>query len=54
MEVRAVGQRYEVRVNGELVNEYAGDRSLEGHIGLQNNRDSAVCFRNVRVVELSR
>lgn len=52
-EIRAVGQRYTIRVNGQLVNEFDGDRGLEGFVGLQNHDDgSPVCFRNVRAVTL--
>ena len=55
MEILAVGSRYEVRVNGRTVNRFAGDRSLEGFVGLQNHDEaSRVSFRNVRVVELRR
>jgi hypothetical protein len=52
-EIRVVGQHYTVRVNGVTVNEYDGDRSERGHVGLQNHDDeSRVSFRNVRVTEL--
>ncbi len=55
MEILAVGSRYEVRVNGRTVNRFAGDRSPEGFVGLQNHDEaSRVSFRNVRVVELRR
>ena len=54
LEVLAVGSRYEVRVNGRVVNRFVGERSLEGFIGLQNHDEaSRVSFRDVRVVELS-
>jgi type 1 glutamine amidotransferase len=53
--VAAIGNRYEVRVNGRTVNRFAGDRSIEGFVGLQNHDEaSRVSFRNVRVVELRR
>lgn len=53
LEVRAIGQKYEVRINGKLVNEMTGDRATEGHIGLQSHESGAkVAFRNVRLVEL--
>jgi hypothetical protein len=52
-EIRAVAQSYSIWVNGRKVNEFSGDRSLEGRIGLQNHDpESAVAFRNIRVVEL--
>lgn len=46
--IRATGQRYEVWLNGTLVNELTGDRGTEGHIGLQNHDpESRVEFRDV-------
>ncbi len=54
-EIAVVGQKYAVRINGKLVNEFTGDRSLEGHVGLQNHdAESRVAYRNIRVVELKR
>ncbi len=49
MEVTATGQRYLVRVNGKLVNDFAGKRSLAGFIGFQNYRMNGVTFRNLRI-----
>ncbi len=52
-EITCVGHRYTVRLNGVLVNEYVGSRSLSGHIGVQNHDDqSIVRYRNVRVREM--
>ena len=54
-EIRAVGQKYEVWINGKQVNDYTGDRGLDGRVGLQNHDEkSAVTFRNVRVVSLGK
>ena len=54
MAVEARGQDYTVRINGRRVNEYRGDRALEGQIGLQNHGDPArTAFREVRVIELA-
>lgn len=51
--IRVSGQRYEVWLNDQKINDFFGDRSREGHIGLQNHDDSSkVWFRNVRVREL--
>lgn len=51
--VTAIGQQYTVRINGEVVNEFTGERGTEGYIGLQNHDDgSPVAFRNVRAREL--
>ncbi|GEM_PF-214124 len=53
MTIRIVGQRYTVWVNGELVNEYTGDRSIVGRVGVQNHDDtSPVAYRDIRVVDL--
>lgn len=52
-EITVIGQRYTVRVNGVVVNEFEGERSAEGCVGLQNHDpESRVSYRNVRVVEL--
>lgn len=48
--IRVTGQRYEIFLNGEQVNDFFGDRGREGYIGLQNHDDvSKVWYRNVRV-----
>jgi len=52
-EITVIGQQYTLRVNGQLVNEFTGERSAEGYVGLQNHDDgSPVAFRNIRVREL--
>jgi len=52
-EITVVGQHYMVRVNGTLVNEFDGERSLEGFIGVQNHDDgSPVAFRGFAVEKL--
>lgn len=51
--IRVVGQEYRIEVNGQLVNEFTGDRTERGYIGLQNHDDaSPVHFRDIRVTEL--
>ena len=52
MEITATEQRYRVTVNGVLVNNFTGDRSLSGYIGLQLGRP-LVQFRNIRIKELN-
>jgi len=48
-----IGQKYSVKLNGQLVNEFTGARALTGYIGLQNwGGDGEVHFRNVRCKEL--
>ncbi len=48
--VEVTGQRYQIYVNGEKVNDFFGDRGREGYVGLQNHDDdSKVWFRNVRI-----
>ena len=52
-EIIVVGQQYVIRLNGETVCEFTGNRALEGYIGLQNHDDkSIVSFRNVRIKKL--
>jgi len=51
--ITVTGQRYVVHVNGELVNDFVGERTLEGYVGLQNHDDgSPVRFRKLAVREL--
>lgn len=51
--IKVTGQRYQIFLNGEKVNDFYGDRSGEGMIGLQNHDDdSKVAFRNIRVMPL--
>lgn len=50
-EISVVDQHYTVKVNGEVVNEFDGERSAEGYVGLQNHDDgSPVRYRNLRVL----
>lgn len=52
--IKVTGQRYRVYLNGELVNDFIGDRSTEGYVGLQNHDDnSKVWFKNIRVRPLA-
>lgn len=52
-EITVSGQRYEIRVNGVLVNEFTGDRGRAGYLGLQNHDDgSPVRFRDIRARSL--
>jgi len=51
--IQVTGQRYEIYLNGEKVNDFVGDRTREGYIGLQNHDDnSQAWFRNIRVKPL--
>ncbi len=51
IEVR--GQRYQIYLNGEKVNDFIGNRGRQGYIGLQNHDDlSKVWYRNIRVMPL--
>ena len=51
--IKVSGQRYEVFLNGVLVNDFVGHRSREGFIGVQNHDDhSKAWFRNIRVQPL--
>jgi hypothetical protein len=52
-EITAKGQNYTVKLNGQLITTYTGNRSTSGMIGLQNHSDGDVVdFRNVRIKEL--
>jgi 3-keto-disaccharide hydrolase len=52
-EITVADQRYTVRLNGEKVNEFTGERGRDGYIGLQNHDIlSRVSFRRVRVKEI--
>ncbi len=51
-EITAIGQKYSVKLNGQTVNEYIGNRGVTGYIGLQNWKgDGDVHFRNVLIKE---
>ncbi|NBB75491.1 MAG: DUF1080 domain-containing protein, partial [Bacteroidetes bacterium] len=51
--IEVTGQRYEVFLNGEKVNDFFGDRGREGYIGVQNHDPaSTTWFRNIRVKPL--
>ncbi|MDP6964035.1 MAG: DUF1080 domain-containing protein, partial [Planctomycetota bacterium] len=39
--IRVVGQQYTIYINDELVNEFVGDRSEQGYIGMQNHDDAS-------------
>jgi len=52
LDITAAGQSYRVLVNGILVNEYTGDRSTSGYIGLQLGR-GIVQIRQLRINDLS-
>ncbi|MCG3195965.1 MAG: DUF1080 domain-containing protein [Candidatus Omnitrophica bacterium] len=53
MKIRAVGQHYQVWINGEKVGDYTGNRALKGYVGVQNHgHDKEVEFRNIRIREL--
>ncbi len=52
LEITATGQHYLVKLNGQIVNDFTGNRSLEGYLGLQNFRPDGVQFRNLRIKEL--
>jgi cytochrome c len=51
--IEVTGQRYQVYLNGELVNDFFGDRARQGYVALENHdADSRVRFKNVRVTPL--
>jgi hypothetical protein len=47
------GKRIQVRLNGEEIVDFQGDRSTRGYLGLQNHDARCfVKFRNIRLTEL--
>ncbi|HSI14616.1 MAG TPA: family 16 glycoside hydrolase [Chthoniobacter sp.] len=52
LEISAEGQKYIVKLNGQVINECTGTGTLGGYIGLQALK-GAVSFRNIRVRELA-
>ena len=52
MEITAVGQKYTIRLNGKLVNEFTGNRDLVGYVGFQSHGAGPVDFRNIRIKNL--
>ncbi len=53
LEIIAKGQYYTVRLNGQVVNQFVGNRETAGLIGLQSHPKGPVQFRNIRVKDLS-
>ena len=52
VKITCEGKRIQVKLNGEDVVDYSGDRALRGYIGLQNHDTNAVVkFRNIRLTE---
>jgi hypothetical protein len=52
LEVTVTGQRYVVKLNGQIVNDFIGNKGALGYIGLEENFAGPVQFRNVRVKPL--
>lgn len=51
--IQVTGHRYQIWLNGELIQDFIGNRGREGYIGLQNHDPgSRNYFRNVRAMEL--
>ncbi len=52
--IQVTGQRYQIWLNGELIQDFIGNRGREGYIGLQNHDPGSLnYYRNVRVKELA-
>ncbi|GAA5145596.1 hypothetical protein GCM10023340_15180 [Nocardioides marinquilinus] len=54
-EIRVVGQKYVMTLNGQVVNTYVSDgsRGITGFVGLQNHGNAdTVSFRNIQIKEL--
>ncbi|SKB08111.1 Serine/threonine protein kinase [Prosthecobacter debontii] len=52
LEIQAEGQRYQVWLNGEKVNDFTGQRLTEGYLAFQMYRPEGVEFRRLRIREL--
>jgi len=52
-EITASGHEFTVKLNGQLVNRFVGNRNLSGYIGLEENSFGPVQFRNVRIKDVS-
>jgi len=52
-EITVIGQRYLVKLNGQTVNDFTGNKNTSGYIGLESNAGGPVQFRNVRIKDLS-
>lgn len=51
--IEVTGQRYQVYLNGEKINDFFGERGREGYIGVQNHdTESKVWYRDIRVKPL--
>jgi len=51
-EISVKGQNYTVCLNGKKINEYVGERGLDGYIGIQNHDSkSIVHYRNIKIKE---
>jgi len=52
IEVRHIGQRVIVKMNGKQVLDVSDKRSLNGHLGLQFNPNKPISFRKIKIKEL--
>ncbi|HBJ85465.1 MAG TPA: hypothetical protein DDZ88_16625, partial [Verrucomicrobiales bacterium] len=55
LEITVTGHRHVVKLNGQLVNDFTGNKNLTGYIGLEENGEPGggpVQFRNVRIKPL--
>lgn len=53
LEVTVIDQKYTVKVNGALVNEFTGSKGLVGYIGIENHKAGPAEFRNLRIKDLA-
>ncbi|MDX2267572.1 MAG: DUF1080 domain-containing protein [Bryobacter sp.] len=51
-QVRHIGKRLVVKLNGKLVLDFTDDKAASGHLGLQFNPNKPISFRKIRVREL--
>ena len=54
LEAQVTGQHYVVRLNGQTINDFSGNRAAGGFVALQNYSGAGqTSFRNVRIRQLS-
>jgi 3-keto-disaccharide hydrolase len=51
-EITCRGDRYQVLLNGQQVNDVHDGKSVSGVIGLQSNSNAPIAFRNIKLREL--
>ncbi len=53
MEITVTGQKYVVKINGAVVNQFVGDKAARGYVGIENHKFGSVQWRGVSIKELA-